>query len=167
MPHDSLDAESLIRLLQLEWLPPEGGYFRRTYCADESVDFRGGKRPVSTAIYYLVTPDQFSALHRLAQDEVFHFYRGDPVEMLHIHPDGRSEIVVIGPGIEHGQRPQALAPAGVWQGTRLRAGGRWALLGCTVSPGFDFADYEHGDRKALLAAYPELGSIIEGFTRDT
>lgn len=166
MALDPLDAEAVIKLLDLEWLPPEGGYFRSTYRAKAMTDTDGGSRHCATAIYYLVTPDQFSALHRLPHDELFHFYRGDEVEMCLIHSDGREERRRIGPAIEKGAAPQVLAPGGVWQGTRLVEGGRWALLGCTVSPGFDFADYEHGKRAELIGQYPKLRETIEQFTRD-
>ena len=120
MPLDPLDAETVIRLLDLEPLPPEGGYFRSTYRAPVV----GLERPLSTAIYYLVTPEQFSALHRLPHDELFHFYRGDEVEQFLIHPDGRGETRRLGPAIERGTQPQVVVPGGAWQGTRLVAAGR-------------------------------------------
>ena len=123
---------------------------------------------VGTAIYYLVTgsPDGFSALHRLRTDEVYHFYLGDPVEQLLLHADGRSEVVVLGHDIAAGQRVQHVAPRDSWQGTRLREGGRWALLGTTMAPGFDFQDYEAGDRATLSTAYPHEAARIAALTRD-
>ncbi len=149
-----MDAESVISLLNLEWLPPEGGYFRSTYRSKDS-----------SAIYYFVTPTEFSALHRLPQDEVFHFYRGDSVEMVLLHDDGRTEVQVIGPHFERGEKPQALAPGGVWQATRLRDGGKWALLGCTVAPPFQYETYEHGERAYLIKVFPQHRSLIEKLTR--
>jgi predicted cupin superfamily sugar epimerase len=122
---------------------------------------------LGTAIYYLVTDaaDGFSAMHRLPTDEVYHFYLGDPVEQLLLHPDGRSEVVTLGPGLAAGQRVQHVAPRDTWQGTRLREGGTWALLGTTMAPGFDAADYEPGDRAMLCAAYPAVAELIRELTR--
>lgn len=160
------EAAAIIARLGLVPHPREGGYFRETYRAGEAVaaDALAGRyagaRALSTAIYYLLTPATFSALHRLASDEVFHFYAGDPVEQLRLHPDGRGEIAVIGNDLAAGMRPQAVVPRGVWQGACLAPGGRYALLGCTVAPGFDDADYEVGDGAALAAAYPAFAARI-------
>ena len=118
---------------------------------------------VAAAIYYLLTPDTFSALHRLQSDEIFHFYLGDPVEMLQLGPDG-ARIITLGTDLAAGQQPQHLVPRGIWQGSRLVAGGSLALLGCTVSPGFDYADYEHGDRAVLMAQYPGHAEMIRQLT---
>ena len=153
--------------------PGEGGYFRQTWVAPETVaggvlgDRYTRSTTVGTAIYYLVTDaaDGFSALHRLPTDEIYHFYLGDPVEQLLLHPDGRSEIIVLGHDIAAGQRVQHVAPRDTWQGTRLREGGNWALLGTTMAPGFDAADYEAGDRAALSAAYPHEAARIAALTR--
>ncbi len=144
----------LIRALDLRPLPDEGGLFRETY-----------RSAHSTAIYYLVTPDQFSALHRVRGDEVFHFYLGDPVEMLQLHDDGRGTLVTLGTDLARGMRPQVVVPGGVWQGTRLRPGGAFALLGTTMAPGFDPADFELGARATLVTRYPEFAVEIERFTR--
>lgn len=161
-PHDADHPEvaALIRALGLVPLPEEGGLFAETFRDPDTLPTGAapgrnqGPRACSTAIYYLVTPERFSALHRVASAEVFHFYKGDAVRMLQLHPDGSATEHLIGPDIEAGQRPQVVVPRGVWQGTRLVEGGAYALLGCTVAPGFDYADYEHGGREALLAAYP-------------
>jgi predicted cupin superfamily sugar epimerase len=104
-------------------------------------------------------------MHRLASDEVFHFYVGDPIEMLQLKPDRQGEIVRMGKDIESGMTPQLLVPQGVWQGSRLMAGGEVALLGCTVSPGFDYADYEQGTRELLTAEYPAFREMIRELTR--
>jgi predicted cupin superfamily sugar epimerase len=103
-------------------------------------------------------------LHRLKSEEVFHFYMGDPVEMLHLYPDGRAETVLLGPDLVNGQTPQVVVPAGVWQGARLAEGGQVALLGCTVSPGFEFIDYEHGRRADLLEGWPAAAPLVEALT---
>jgi uncharacterized protein len=166
------EVDAIVRALGLTPLPQEGGLYAETYRsarllpAGAAGPEQSGPRACATAIYYLVTPTRFSALHRVASTEIFHFYLGDPVRMLQLHPDGSTSAHVIGVDILAGQRPQVVAPRGVWQGTRLVPGGRFALLGCTVSPGFDFADYEHGGRKALLRAYPQAAGEIEALTSD-
>lgn len=159
-------AEELIRILGLRPHPAEGGYYAETYRSEQTLpsaapgDLHDADRSLATAIYYLLTPDTVSALHRLAADELFHFYLGDPVEMLQLHPDGESRLLQVGTDLMAGMRPQMLVPAGVWQGSRLVPGGRLALLGTTMSPGFDPADYEHGDFAALSAAWPGHAQLI-------
>lgn len=122
-------------------------------------------RALGTAIYYLLTPETFSAMHRLASDEIFHFYLGDPVEMLQLWPDGSHQVVLIGPDLEAGQRPQVIVPRDVWQGARLRPGGRYALLGTTVAPGFAYADYETASSAALLTTHPTAKDLMVALTR--
>lgn len=157
------DAARVIALLGLEPLPQEGGFYAETYRARERV--RDGARSLATAIYYLVTPESFSAMHRVASDEMFHFYAGDAVELLVLDPATGGRLVALGTDLEAGQRPQALVPAGAWQGARLAPGGRWALLGTTVSPGFDFADFEAGDAETLAAAWPAFADAIRARAR--
>lgn len=171
LPEDP-QITAIVRTLGLVPLPQEGGLYAETYRSARLLPTgaagpeQTGPRACATAIYYLVTPTRFSALHRVASTEIFHFYLGDPVRMLQLHPDGTGGTHVIGTDIAAGQRPQVVAPRGVWQGTRLAPGGRFALLGCTVSPGFDFADYEHGRRRELLDRYPAWASEIEALTPD-
>jgi predicted cupin superfamily sugar epimerase len=166
-----LTAEEVIRQLQLVAHPCEGGFFRETYRSSLEIpagalpNVYAGDRRASTAIYYLLTPDTFSEIHRLPTDEVFHFYLGDVVEMLQLHPDGSGEVSRLGTDLAAGERPQMLAPGGSWQGSRLAAGGKWALLGTTVAPGFEFADYTAGRRDELTAAYPEFSDWIAALTR--
>jgi predicted cupin superfamily sugar epimerase len=166
-------ADELIRFLQLQPHPKEGGYFRETYRAAEvwpaaSLPSRyGGDRRASTAIYYLLTPTTFSALHRLATDEVFHFYLGSPVRMLQLWPNGSSRTVTLGADVFAGHEVQVVVPRGVWQGSLLQEGGDFALLGCTVAPGFEYADYETGRRDALRAQYPAVAELIARLTVDT
>jgi predicted cupin superfamily sugar epimerase len=170
---NDLTAEFLIDALGLSPLPLEGGWFRQTWVADgelprEALPARYGRsKPAGTAIYYLLTgdPDSFSALHRLPTDEVYHFYLGDPVEQLLLHPDGRGEIVVLGSDLAAGERVQHVAPHGSWQGSRLRDGGRVALMGTTMAPGFHVEDYEGGDRAALTVRYPAFAVMIRALTR--
>ena len=105
-------------------------------------------------------------MHRLQSDEIFHFYLGDPVEMLQLSPDGTGQTVVLGSDLRVGMQPQVVVPRGVWQGSRLVAGGKFALLGCTVAPGFDFADYEHGRRTDLIRLYPQFREKIVALTAE-
>ena len=111
-----------------------------------------------------MTPNTYSALHRLQSDEIFHFYLGDPIRMLQLDGDGKGRTIVLGPDVLHGQQLQVLAPRGVWQGSVLEPGGTFGLVGCTVAPGFDYVDYEHGDRQALLSAYPAFAEMIRRLT---
>lgn len=168
-----MQIEVLKELLGLRPHPQEGGWYVRTYEADELlpaanfVDARyAGPRRTATAIYYLLEPDTFSEMHLLQSDEIFHFYAGDAVEMLQLFADGTSKRVVIGNDFEAGERPQVVAPRGVWQGSRLVAGGKWTLLGCTVSPGFEFEDYKPGDRTTLIAGWPQAEEMIVALTRN-
>jgi uncharacterized protein len=171
----SLTADELKTLLHLEPHPREGGWFRQTWRAEEhlpasalparSAAGRDAGRAAGTAIYYLLEPGTFSEMHRLASDEVFHFYLGDPVEMLQLFPDGAGRTLILGSDLAAGHLVQAVVPQGVWQGSRLLPGGKLALLGCTVSPGFEYADYESGSRAALTQRWPEWAEKIRGLTR--
>jgi uncharacterized protein len=168
-----MTAEDVKKILGLRPHPREGGWYVRTYEATEKVgagvfaDKRYGEaRRTGTAIYYLLEPDTFSEMHRLKSDEVFHFYAGDAVEMLQLTGEGKGATVVIGNDLLRGQRPQVIVERGVWQGSRLVEGGRWALLGCTVSPGFEFEDYESGVREQLCGAWPEFVAEITALTRE-
>jgi predicted cupin superfamily sugar epimerase len=166
-----LTAIEIRERLNLEPHPIEGGYFIQTYRAAQELASRAlppgysGARSIGTAIYYLLTPETFSAMHRLPGDEIFHFYLGDPVEMLQLRPDGSGETIVLGHDLLKGMRPQQVVPGGVWQGTRLIPGGEYALLGTTMSPGFDYADYDTGWRAQLIALYPQQAARITSLTR--
>ena len=166
-----ISAAFLKEHLGLEPLPEEGGYFAETYrspvslAADCLPHTYADPRSLATAIYYLLTPDTFSALHRLPGDEVYHFYLGDPVELVLLRPDGQGEVVALGHDLAAGMQVQAVAPGGVWQGSRLVDGGRFALLGTTMAPGFAFDDFQLADRTALLSAYPAFAAHIRALTR--
>jgi uncharacterized protein len=168
-----ISAEELIRTLRLEPLPIEGGYFRETYRSTESITAEclsrryGSSRSVCTAIYYMLTaePQCFSAIHRVKSDEIFHFYLGDPVEMLVLKPDGNAEVVVLGHEVAEDQVPQYVVPNGYFQGCRLVPGGRLALMGTTVAPGFSYDDFVLADRAELLSAYPSHAERIRALTR--
>lgn len=165
-----MSAEDIIGMLGLSPHPAEGGFFMETYRSAGTIRKEclpaaySGPRAFGTAIYYLLTPETVSAMHRLPGDEIFHFYLGDPVTMLHLYPDGSARTVVMGQDIAAGQRLQVVAPGGVWQGAFLAEGGRYALLGTTMAPGFDYADYESGAPDALLARYPTQRALIEKLT---
>jgi predicted cupin superfamily sugar epimerase len=154
-------ADEVIRLFDLKPQAQEGGFFRETYRAADRLP---SGQHISTAIYYLLTPQTFSAMHRLPTDEIFHFYAGSPVTMLHLGPDG-GRVVTLGSALEQGQQPQLIVPRGVWQGSFLPAGA-FALLGTTMAPGFDCSDYEAGDRAQLAAQYPAYADLIRRLTRD-
>jgi predicted cupin superfamily sugar epimerase len=155
-------AEEVIKELGLEPHPEEGGYFRETYRSPSDFDPGPpfvGERSCSTAIYYLLTADTVSAMHRLPGDEIFHFYLGDPVEMLELLPTGEGRVTILGPDLRT-MRVQHVVAGGTWQGARLVEGGKWALLGTTMSPGFSYDDYEHGTA-ALKKDFPAFEDSIE------
>lgn len=168
-----MKAHDIIALLNLQPLPVEGGYFRETWrsnlVAGQAVlPLRyTSERSLGSAIYYLLTSDRdsFSALHRLATDEIYHFYLGDPVEMLLLSHDLSARRVILGHNLAAGEHVQYVVPAGVWQGSRIMAGGDYALLGTTMSPGFDPADYQPGRREELVAQYPQHAASIQALTR--
>lgn len=160
-----MTADEIKKKLGLEFLPIEGGYFRRTYTAPGTLELARGVRAAMTAIYYLLEPGTFSEMHMLESDEMFHFYLGDPVEMLQLWPSGESKVVTLGPDLAAGQHVQLVVPAGVWQGTRLIGEGKVALLGCTVTPGFDYADYHNAKAEELIVRWPAEAERIRGLTR--
>jgi predicted cupin superfamily sugar epimerase len=158
-----MTAAEVIALLDLKPLPLEGGYFRETYRSPGRLPASAGKdKSLATAIYYFLTPNTSSALHRLPSDEIFHFYVGSPVTMLQLGPDG-GRTLTLGTDLAAGQRPQVVVPRGVWQGSFLQAG-EFALLGTTMAPGFDFSDYEAGDRAVLTSQYPSFAELIARLT---
>ncbi|MGX5188748.1 cupin domain-containing protein [Streptomyces avermitilis] len=158
-----MTPEDLVAHYRLEPIPREGGRFRRTWAGPERAD----GRPEGTAIMALLTaePDDFSALHRLPADEVWHFYLGDPLELLLLAPDGSARTAVLGPDVLDGQDLQHVVPAGTWMGARVVAGGAWSLFGCTMAPGFTYGGYEHGDAAELSARYPAEAARIAGLCR--
>lgn len=162
-------AQSLIARLGLAPLPHEGGYFRRTWTSPDTLP---DGRPAGTAIYFLLTPEGFSALHRMRTAEVWHFHAGDRIEHLQLFPNERktatSCLTILGPEVLAGDTPQLTVPGGVWQGARLAPGAAehgWALVGCTMAPGWDDREFELGDRAALTAACPAEAARIAALTR--
>ncbi len=157
-----MTAADVIAELKLVPLEPEGGYYRETYrsvvdCSPGGI--YAGRRSAGTAIFYLLTPNTYSAVHRLPGDEVYHFYLGDPVELILLHPDSSSEAVTLGHDLET-MHVQFVVPGGTWQGSSLVSGGAWALMGTSMSPGFDFADFEAGSTE-LSARYPTRTTQIQ------
>jgi predicted cupin superfamily sugar epimerase len=150
---------------------PEGGYFRETYrdpliLPHSALPGHGGDRSASTAIYFLLAGDQFSAFHRIRSDELWHFYAGSTLIVHVITPDGEYRQIRLGSSADQGEHFQAVVPAGCWFGSSLLDPNKYALVGCTVAPGFDFADFEMAKRDELIAHYPQHRAIIERLTRN-
>lgn len=149
---------------------PEGGYFAETYRSAETIaqsalpDRFGGERSFGTAIYFLLESRHTSALHRIQSDEIWHFYAGGPLEIFVIYPDKTLTIIRLGNNPEWGEVFQAVVPAGCWFGSKPAEGIDFSFVGCTVAPGFDFADFEMADRTSLLNAFPEHKAVIEMLT---
>ena len=152
---------------------PEGGFFRETYRAAGTIAGNAlpagfaGDRAFSTSIYYLLRADQVSTFHRIRSDELWHFHMGDALDVIDIAPDGALNTAVLGHDVAGGERLQSVVPAGRWFGARLSRprSDAFTLVGCTVAPGFDFADFEIAGREDLLAAFPQHDSIIKALTR--
>ena len=166
-------AKKLIEHFKMEKIPVEGAWFHVTYGSKDTIPAAalparyGLPRVAGTAIYALATREDFSAMHRLKTDEVWHFYLGDPLELLLLHPDGRGEVVVIGPDVFAGQQPQYTVPAGAWMGGRpaKATAEAYTFFGCTLAPGFDHGDFEIGYREELQAKFPAFSNLIAGLTR--
>ena len=164
------DARYWIEKLHLE-PHPEGGYFRQTYRAEMMIAHEvlpefSGDRAVSTAIYFLLEGKNFSAFHRLLSDEIWHFYAGSALQVHVIDPAGAYSCIRLGGDAEAGQVFQAVVPAGCWFASHVEDWKSWALVGCTVAPGFDFADFEMAKRATLVKEYPQHQTIIESLTRE-
>jgi len=162
--------QDLIRHLKLE-PHPEGGFYRETYRSKLEIegDCLGkeysGTRNSSTCIYFMLTSETFSALHRIHQDEVWHFYKGTPLVLHMISPDGVYTAIEMGNDLNVGHHLQFVVPGGFWFGASVKDTNSYSLVGCTVSPGFDFTDFELGNRTALLEAFPRHEKIILALTR--
>jgi len=171
-----MTAADIKKILNLTPHPREGGWYIRTHESPELIaptQFPDARYPTprrtGTAIYYLLEPDTFSEMHVLASDEIFHLYLGGPVEMLQLYPNGHSETHIIGTNLTAGHHPQVVVPRGIWQGSRLLHRDNpnaFALLGCTVSPGFEFPDYATAPRATLIAQWPHEAQRISQLTRE-
>jgi predicted cupin superfamily sugar epimerase len=164
-------AKKLIDRFKMERIPQEGAWFAPTYRSAELVSLAGatryaGGRVAYSAIYCVQTRADFSGMHRLTTDELWHFYDGAPIELLLLHPDGRGELTILGRDLEAGQRPQLLVPRDVWQAARPIGGDdAWSFFGNTLAPGFEYADFEIGYRDLLIARYPSFAAKIIELTR--
>jgi hypothetical protein len=164
-------AQEWIERLDLQPLDFEGGWFREVFRSAEETaaahlpERYDAPRALYTTIYYLLTPDTFSALHRLRTDEVYTFVAGDPVAMLQLHEDGTGREVRLANTGAPGTEPAVCVPRGVWQGSRLEPGGRYALLTTTMAPGWDPRDFELGGRAALEARFPDHAESVRALTR--
>lgn len=174
MDSPDITVSQIVLALGLEPLPEEGGLYRQSYRSREDLPggllprrYGGETKPFGTAIYYLLTAeaDSFSAFHRLLTDELFHFYLGDPLEIVLLFPGGEVQQVVLGREILNGQHLQFAVPAGVWQGSRVAPGGRYTLIGTTMAPGYTQHDFELGRREDLLRQYPDAAGHIFRLTR--
>jgi hypothetical protein len=164
------DAKYWIEKLALE-PHPEGGYFRQTYRSGMTIARQalpegfGGDRSASTAIYFLLEGKNFSAFHRLRSDEIWHFYAGSALAVQVIERSGKCSEILLGDDGEVRQIFQAVVPAGCWFASHVADWKSWALVGCTVAPGFDFEDFEMAGREDLVRVYPQHREIIERLTR--
>ncbi|MDU8885564.1 cupin domain-containing protein [Yeosuana sp. MJ-SS3] len=164
-----MDIEYLIKELDLQ-PHPEGGFFKEVYrstgtIGSESLDSRySGKRNYATSIYFLLTSDTFSAFHKINQDEVWHFYDGSPIKIHMISEDGEYSYVIVGRNLKDGEKLQFVVPGGSWFAANVINQNDYSLVGCTVSPGFDFKDFQLADRNELIAQYPKYKEIIFNLT---
>lgn len=165
------NAQDIIEKLNL--LPhPEGGFFKETFRSKGSISQEelgngySGARSHSTAIYFLLTSDSFSAFHRIKQDEFWHHYDGAPINVHVIDPEGNYSCTVVGKDLNDGQVPQFVVEGNSWFASEVHGNGDFSLVGCTVSPGFDFDDFEMAKREELATEYPEHLEVISRLSRD-
>jgi len=144
---------------------PEGGWFAETYRSELTLQLNSGAvRNMSTGIYFLLGSGDISRFHRIKSDEMWHHYEGSAIQIHIIHEDGLYECKRLGKSFEHGESPQLVVPSGCWFGATVDEANSFALVGCTVSPGFDFEDFELADRYQMLQAFPEHESIVRELT---
>ncbi len=150
---------------------PEGGFYKETYRSNGVVPQNAlgkeftGDRNYCTAIYFLLTSENFSAFHRIKQDEIWHYYSGSSLYVHVISPDGKYNKFTVGMNLDRGELPQLVVPAGCWFASSVKDTDSYSLVGCTVSPGFDFDDFELAERAVLSKEFPEHNTIITQFTR--
>ncbi len=158
-----MNYKYIIEELQLQ-PHPEGGFYAETYRSSEfTLNQNGEKRNLSTAIYFLLHDTNKSNFHRIQSDELWFFHQGEPIEIVTIQ-DGKARSIILGNAIEKGELPQATIPANTWFGSKLKDGKGYALVSCTVAPGFDFLDFELAEREKLANEFPNLKALIEEFT---
>lgn len=168
-PSHTTTAQEIIEYLGLAPLPGEGGFYRETYRAQERLSAQNlppryqDARSISTAIYYLITPECYSRLHRIATDEIFHFYCGNPVQMVILEEEQQCTTIRLGANVLAGEVPQQVVRAGIWQGLRLVEGGSYALLGTTVAPGFEFSELEVAARADIFPQYTHAQELLSPY----
>lgn len=153
---------------KLALLPhPEGGFYKETYRSEMSINIENQSRNLCTSIYFLLTSDNFSAFHRIKSDELWHFYTGHSIEILYFTPEKTLKTIRLGNNIEAGEQFQAVVPAGCWFASHIPSQEKdsFALVGCTVSYGFDFRDFEMAKREDLHQEFPLFTTVIDAFTR--
>lgn len=155
------EADEIIKLYNLQQNESEGGYFKLTYKLDDV----GSDIPKSTAIFYLLKNEDRSLMHKLSSDIIYHFYSGDPVTMVLLKPDRTGSVITLGNDVLHQQQAQVVIPKNTWIGSYITKGGCYALMGTTMTPGFDPKGYELGDRMALIKVYPEYKNEIITLTK--
>ena len=149
---------------------PEGGYYKETYRSSGEITQDGlgssysGNRNFSTCIYFLLTSENFSAFHRIKQDEIWHFYSGSPIRLHIISASGEYSQRIIGNDILNGETPQCVVYGGDWFAAEVKDKNSFSLVGCTVSPGFSFEDFEMPSKQHLLTLFPHLKTVISQFT---
>jgi uncharacterized protein len=158
------DAQAVVDALGLEPLPVEGGWYRATW---QSRELYSEGQPIGTAIVAMYSDDRdcFSTFHRLSHDETWHFYSGDPLRLVLLHSDGSSDDIVMGSDVIAGQQVQCTVPAGSWQAAHLIDGGRYALFGCTMAPGFTGSVFAGAQRDELLNGWPTRREDIARLVR--
>ena len=168
---EQLTADRVIERLKLSPLQPEGGYFKQIFKSEISIDFlydgdsERVSRSLMTGIYYLITPNDFSLLHRVRGTEIFHFYIGDPVEMIQFSAHSELKEITMSSNIFSGHELQVAVPPMQWQALRLRSGGSFALMGTNVVPGFEYSDFEIGLRSDLISKFPKYAKQIHEYTK--
>ena len=149
---------------------PEGGFYKETYRSKSKISNENlasnfvGDRNVSTCIYFLLTPEKFSAFHKINQDEIWHFYKGTTLKLHMISPTGEYSFVLIGNDLANNEQPQFVVPATYWFAAEVIQENSYAFTGCTVAPGFDFRDFVLPERKELTVLFPQHKDIITKLT---
>lgn len=158
-------SQRLIEKLGLEPLPGEGGYFKRTYVSDQTIEFAGQQRSIASTIYYYLGSEDFSAWHQLDCDEVWHFYAGDSCVVHMINAQGELHCQCVGDP-HNGEVSQLLIPAGTWFAVEVCEQNTYVLVGCACAPAYDVAGFKLGKRDELIAQFPEHAGIINRLTRE-
>lgn len=164
------EIQKIVETLKLQ-PHPEGGYYKETYRSIDSIPNSvlgpsfSGSRNYCTAIYFLLTSDNFSAFHRIKQDEIWHYYSGSSLYVHVITTDNEYKKYSVGMQLEEGELPQLMVPAGCWFASSVKNKDDYSLVGCTVAPGFDFKDFVLADRNKLVDQYPDHQDVIKQFTR--